>query len=83
MVRLSAHRQNIFADLGNQSEKLKICQSTFERVSGETFAWLWLGFSDPSNACQHLAAKSLGNICNSMVAAQVNGIVSRSLLIKR
>jgi hypothetical protein len=50
MVRLSAHRRNIFADLGNQSEKLKICQSTFERVSGETFAWLWLGFSDPSNA---------------------------------
>jgi hypothetical protein len=60
MVRLFAHRRNIFADLGNQSEKLKICQSTFERVSGGTFAWLWLGFSDPSNAASEWQADGLG-----------------------
>ena len=44
IARLSAHCRNTFADLGHQSEKLKICQSTLERVSGEPSYGLGLVF---------------------------------------
>jgi hypothetical protein len=44
IARSFAYRQNAFADLGDQSEKIKICQSTLERDSGEPSHGLGLVF---------------------------------------